>query len=196
MNRAAFYILSWFLVMGLVPAKATACVNLDINVGTIDSAEGRLFAQIVSTFIHERTGTKSIIKFYPNAKEMHAAIGEKEVELIIVNIDQTLETAGLAVGSEPEANYLAAKKIYKEDMALVLLASFGSLDSDSAGAGSISPVLAKIVLEKFPALPRLLKKLSGKIDSETTSILLSSVKDEGKKPARVAKDFLVSKRLI
>ena len=182
-----------FLSFGL--NSVYSCVNLDINVGAIDSVEGRLYAEIISTFIHERTGTKSIIKFYPGAKELHVAIDAKEVELIIANINDTLNLAGTPVVSEAEVNFLAAKGFYKNDMQLVLLKPFGT-GGDAASSGATSAVLGEKVLEKFPALPRLLKKLSGKIDSDTTIRLLASVKDGGKKPGRVAKDFLVSKRLI
>lgn len=193
MKKLLFICLSCVLLLSCGALKSSACINLDINVGTIDSAEGRLFAQIISTFIHERTGTKSIIKYYPGVKELHEAIAGKEVELIVADISETLKNAGQLTSNGQEVDLQSAKEFYENDMQLVLLAP---MSTGNGNTSLKSPVLAKIVLEKFPALPRLLKKLSGKIDAETTGQLLAFVRDKGEKPARVAKDFLVSRRLI
>ena len=116
--------------------------------------------------------------------------------MIIVNIAETLLINDQQVGKDADASFMAAKEILKKDLQLVLLAPFGLINGDVENDDLISPALAKIVLEKFPALPRLLKKLAGKIDADTTSRLMASVKDKGEKPGRVAKDFLVSKKLI
>lgn len=168
-----------FLVLSVaLTTQSFACVNLDINVGTLDSSQGRMFAEILSIFIHERTGTKSIIKYYPDRETLHRAIAAGEVGLIVAEVNGDLQSA---------------KDSYRSDMQLVMLTPIGG----SADTGSFqAPVLAKVVLEKFPALPRLLKKLSGKIDQKSADGLLASVQNDGKKLSRVAKDFLVSKRLI
>ncbi len=196
MKKNSFMFVLLLLLMGVPLGNSSACVNLDINIGTIDSVEGKLFADIISTFIHERTGTKSIIRYYPNISELNEAIADKKIELILVNIADSLLADGQEVSRDAGANFATAKKIYKKGMQLVMLDSFGTVSDDSGLSKAISPVLAPIVLEKFPALPRLLKKLLGKIDSETTSQLLALVRDQGEKSPRVAKDFLVAKKLI
>jgi len=175
----------------LYVAPAGACVNLDINVGTIDTPEGRLYAAIVSTFVHERTGTKSIIKYFSNTDELYAAVTDKKVEMIVTDAQGAFQFGKQPAVTEKDAVFQAAQEIYKKEFGLILLKPFGREDGQQT-----SPMLAEIVLEKFPALPRLLKKLAGKIDAATSMKLIASVKEGGEKPGRVAKNFLVSKRLI
>ncbi|MBA3015898.1 MAG: hypothetical protein FP815_13285 [Desulfobulbaceae bacterium] len=195
MKRALFISVVWLFLA--FSTTGSACVNLDINVGAIDSAEGQLFAHVVSIFIHERTGTKALIKYYSTDKELHSAIAEKQVELILVDINEVLLVRGQKVAAESTERYEAAKAIYRDDMQLILLESIvPAVGADSMRSGTFSPALAQVVLEKFPALPRLLNKLVGKIDPVTNATLLDLVKEKGHKPARVAKDFLVKEKLI
>ncbi len=183
-------------ILAVSPLQAIACVNLDINVGAVDSARGRIYAAIISTFIHERTGTKSIIKFYPGIQEMESAAINKQVELIIVNIADGLRLADRPFGRDAKGDYKLLKKIYKKDMKLLLMSPLAPINSQSHSDELASPALSAVVLEKFPALPRLLKKLFGKLDAKVTARLLDEVRNGGKKPARAAKDFLVAHRLI
>jgi osmoprotectant transport system substrate-binding protein len=61
-------------------------------------------------------------------------------------------------------------------------------------AGRVAPVIRKDTLKKFPALSRLVNKLSGMVDNATLARL---VQESEKRPAReVAKQFLKEKRLI
>ena len=60
--------------------------------------------------------------------------------------------------------------------------------------GFVAPVIRKDTLKKFPALSRLVNKLSGVVDNATLARL---VLESEKRPAReVVKQFLKEKRLI
>jgi glycine betaine/choline ABC-type transport system substrate-binding protein len=192
--KKVFIIFAFLLAVS--PLQTRACVNLDINVGAVDSPRGHIYAALLSSFIHERTGTKSIIKFYPNLEDMRNSAADQKVELIIVNIADALRLADLPFGRDAQADFNQVKKIYKKDISLILMSPLAPINGQSHSDELSAPALSPKVLEKFPALPRLLKKLSGKVDAKVTARLLEEVRNGGKKPARAAKDFLEANHLI
>ena len=89
------------------------------------------------------------------------------------------------------------RREYEQRFNLVWLEPWGM--TGHAGRGSaaptlVAPVIRKDTLKKFPALSRLVNKLSGVVDDATLARL---VQESEKRPARdVAKQFLKDKRLI
>lgn len=188
-KRVALLLIGFCL---LFSAKAPACTNFPISVGVVDSVEGDLLGHIVSTMITERSGVVVGIKYFKTPEELDQAVKKKEVEIIIENTANALRLLGKSPTQDSDENFMTTKIIYQRDKGLIWLKPFGFRSGD----GFTSPVVSRSILDKFPALPRVLEKLSGAIVDETFSQLVNLVKDNNKKPRRVARDFLSDNRLI
>jgi glycine betaine/choline ABC-type transport system substrate-binding protein len=182
------------LVFACFLPRAEACINLELNVGVVDSAEGRMLAEIISTIILERTGVKVGIHYFSSSEELDEAVSQKKIEIMVENTTNALRLLNLPVESDPQKSLEAAKAVYKRDKGLFWMKPFGFLKKDDANGPSLTAsIVTKEVLDKFPGLPRVLGKLTV-IDDATRAQLLAEAKD--KKTRRVAKDFLIAKRFI
>jgi len=180
-----------FLLVALVWSPAAACTNVELNVGVVDSPEGRLLAEIVSTLILERSGVRADLHFFKDSSELDAAAAEKKVDILVEHVGPALSVLGETSRNDPDRDLMTVKILYKRDKGLIWLKPFGFSD-DSGPAGM---VVSKEILDKFPGMPRVLGKLSGAIDNATRDELLERVR-RGEKPSKVAKDFLVKRRFI
>lgn len=179
------------ILLTLLPTVAVACKNLDLNVGVIDSREGRLFAQMMATFIHERTAVKTGMYYFASREEMEAALEEKKVQIIVVDVADALAGLGETPSGDPAADFDRVRSRYRETTGYVWLDPFGF----SGEAGQRAPVIRQQILEKFPALPRVLAKLTRSVSDEARSELLAAVGDDGD-VNEVSERFLLRKRLI
>jgi osmoprotectant transport system substrate-binding protein len=88
------------------------------------------------------------------------------------------------------------RREYEQRFNLVWLEPWGMTGHAAGGAAptQVAPVIRKDTLKKFPALSRLVNKLSGVVDDATLARL---VQESEKRPVReVTKQFLKDKRLI
>jgi osmoprotectant transport system substrate-binding protein len=180
------------LFIGL--SEADACVGKTLYIGVVDSVEGRLLSEILSTIINERTGTTVKTRYYKNTRDLYDAIAAKQVDMLVENTTTALQIIDKPADSDLQRTYEAVKAIYEKNKGLIWFKPFGFLKG-GGGHSYTAPVLKVEVLNNFPALPRVVGKLAGTINDEAYARLVKSV-ESGEKAKKVARDFLKSRKLI
>lgn len=176
--------------------KADACVGKILNVGVINSAEGQVFAEMLSAIINERTGTTVHTKFYKNSRELYEGVKNKQVDILIENAARALQMLNKPVDADAKKAYETVKTIYEKEKGLAWLKPFGFVKGNGGDAPSYTATVLRVdIYSNFPALPRVIDKLAGTISDDIYNRLIKSV-EAGEKPKKVARDFLRSKKLI
>jgi osmoprotectant transport system substrate-binding protein len=167
--------------------------------------EQEILTEIFSWMVSERTGTTIQIKALPDSRAMHAALQTAEVDIYLEDQGVALrEILGQTVAGTGADLRETVRREYERRFNLIWLEPWGMTGKPApatvAGPGGpgapglVAPVIRKDTLKKFPALSRLVNKLSGVVDNATLARL---VQESEKRPAReVAKQFLKEKRLI
>lgn len=166
---------------------ALACVGKTIHVG-ITSPSEKLMAEMASLMITERTGSSVKIELYKDSKTLYDAVRQGKVNIIMENTDRALDVLGKQKNSGQVPGIEMIKSEYRKNLNLTWLAPFGA-------APQYAPVLTSDTLSNYPALPKLLNKLSGALQNDTYAKLLKSLESDDK-AKKVAKDFLKGKKLI
>lgn len=188
----------------LVPAaaeRAGACVGRTLYVGYHDAPDQRLVANLLSVFIDERTGTTVKLAPFGTREEALDALRRDRISLYADHSGIVLSKLG---GGEPdpdaEKTYSRLKELLNRKHNVIWLVPFG-YDRDFSGkakaaqrSGPAGLMLCKDALAKFPALPKLLGKLSGLLDNDTMAALLREA--ETADPRAVARRFLKSRKLV
>lgn len=172
----------------IVAQISPACVGKTIMLGVPNSASEKLLADMASIMISERTGSAVKVQVFKDSRELYSAVKQGKVNVIIEATDRALEMLGKPKASGTAGSYEYVKSEYRKSMNLVWLDPFG-------GARQYAPVLTAETLASYPALPKLLNKLSGAVTSETCTKLLRSV-DSDESSRKVSRDFLKGKKLI
>lgn len=179
------------MLIGLIPA-ADACVGRILSVGFVQSMEGQVMAEMVSTIISERTGTTVNVRVYKSSQELYDAVKVKQVDILIENTAKALQVLNQSSESAQKRAYEIVKAGYEQEKGLIWLRPFGYI----SGSGSESaPVLRVEVFSDFPALPRVVEKLGGIITDDGYAKMIRNV-ESGEKPRKVAREFLKAKKLI
>jgi osmoprotectant transport system substrate-binding protein len=173
-----------------------ACVGKTVFLGRMPGREQEILTEMFSWMVSERTGTTIQVKPVADSRAMQAALQSAEVDLGLE--DQGVasrEVLGLPAGAPGADQRETVRREYERRFNLIWLEPWGMTGrAGSAQAGLVAPVIRKDTLKKFPALSRLVNKLSGVVDNATLARL---VQESEKRPAReVAKQFLKEKRLI
>ncbi len=100
--------------VALVIARADACTNFPINVGVVDTSEGRVISQVVSVLINERTGVTVGLKYFKTSGELYRKVDEGKLEILIEDTSNALRFMNLPVNSDPRVNLMTVKKIYRK----------------------------------------------------------------------------------
>jgi len=177
-------------------AGADACTNFPINVGVVDSPEGRVISEIVSVLINERTGVTVGLKYFKNSKELYKKVAEGKLEILIEDTSNALRFMKMPVSSDPQANLATVKEIYKNKKKYFWLKPFAFSRKDSDGGDTLTSLLiSRKALDEFPALARVVGKLSKIIDDKALARMVGRIKakDDAKK---IAHDFLAAQKLI
>jgi osmoprotectant transport system substrate-binding protein len=154
--------------------------------------------------VSERTGTTIQTKSFPDSRAAHAALQSADVDLYLEDQGVAMrEILGLPVGAGGTELRDTVRREYEQRFNLVWLEPWGMTGRSGvavagpavpAAATLVAPVIRKDTLKKFPALSRLVNKLSGVVDNATLAKL---VQESERRPAReVVKQFLKDKRLI
>jgi glycine betaine/choline ABC-type transport system substrate-binding protein len=194
--------LAW-LVMVLIlswTANSFACVGRILYVGSLDTTEDKVLAQMLVLLINERTGTTVKIRYFDNNEALYNALKEndeeKRADIIIENTDDALALLKKPRPGDLDQTYKQVKELYESQLGLIWLNPFGFRHAAGDEKQTISaPLVRRDVLTNYPLLPRVLKKLAGAINDETFSSLTAKVRG-GEKPKNVSKDFLRAKKLI
>ncbi len=176
--------------------EADACVGKTLYIGVVNSAEGQLLSEILSTLVNERTGTTVKTRYYKSTRELYEAISAKQVDMLVENTTTALQIIERPADNDLQRAYETVKAVYEKNRGLVWFKPFGfQKGGGGPGHSYTAPVLKVEVLSNFPALPRVIGKLAGVITDEVYARLIRSV-ESGEKAKKVARDFLKSRKLI
>lgn len=184
MKKVICFIISLSFVV--TAAISMACVGKTIHLG-ISSANEMLMAEMASLMISERTGSTVKIDVYKDSKSLYEAVKQGNVNILLENTDRASELLGKSKSSG-SLGLDSIKSEYRKTYNLTWLTPFGA-------APQYAPVLTADTLANYPALPKLLNKLTGVLPNDTYPKLLRSVHSDDK-TKKVAKDFLKGKKLI
>lgn len=176
-----------------------ACVGRKLVLGAVDEDRPAMVSRILSILIHERTGTTVEVEIFPDRAKLLSAVNKGKVDLYVDHVDEAMGRLNMVSSSAPaEERFKAVKRRFEEDLNLVWLKPMGYSGVDNQGRplGPASAVVHKETLKKFPALPRLLEKIGGRVvlDDGTLDSLVAKAKS--KKPANVAREYLKEVKLI
>jgi glycine betaine/choline ABC-type transport system substrate-binding protein len=163
-----------------------ACVGKTIHLG-ISSSNERLMAEMASLMITERTGSSVKIEVFKDSRSLYEAVKQGKLNLILENTDHAQEVLGMTKNAGT-FGLDSIKSEYRKSFNLTWLNPYGA-------APQYAPVLTADTLANYPALPKLLNKLTGVLTSDTYTKLLKSIESDDK-TKKVAKDFLKGKKLI
>jgi osmoprotectant transport system substrate-binding protein len=173
-----------------------ACVGKVIYIGISNSSSEQLFAEMLSLLINERTGTSVSIRVYPDSKEMYQAVQKGEVSILIENTNHALELLGRPPEENARNAYVISKEEFRKSFNLVWLEPMGLL---RIGPGNVPayyvPIITVDAMNNFPALPRVINKLSGIVSDEVFEKFMKKA-NTGQKSQMAVKDFLRSRKLI
>jgi len=171
-----------FIVLILVADISLACVGKTIYVGYVDNKNEEIMANVFSRLILERTGTTAKLKSFKSAKALINAAQGGDVDVFVFSDEQIKEIVN-------SINHENAKTEFNVKYNLVWLKPLISAKNEF-----LVPIIRKDTLKKFPALPKLIEKLEGKLNVAVLSNLAASLKNRNMKD--VVKDFLKENKLI
>jgi glycine betaine/choline ABC-type transport system substrate-binding protein len=184
----------WALLLTLATlsvSPSNACVGKTLHIGVLNSPNEQLLAELASQLITARTGTTVKIETFKAQKELYSSLKQGQIGMVIESTDRALEMIGKPRESG-KAALESARTEYRKSLNMVWLEPFGA--GQGAAAQLYAPVISNEVLSSLPALPKLLKKLSGITADAGYARLLKSRSDDSSK--KIARDFLKSRKLI
>lgn len=194
---SVFFVL---LLTFLWTANSFACVGRTLYVGSLDTTEDKVLAQMLVLLINERTGTTVKIRYFDDNAELYNALKEndeeKRADIIVENTSDALALLKKSTPGDLDQTYKQVKELYESELGLIWLNPFGFKHGTGGELQTLSaPLVRRDVLTNYPLLPRVLNKLAGAINDETFLNLTAKVKD-GEKPQNVSKDFLRANKFI
>ena len=200
MRKTGGYILAGLALCTLAvwPAAIDACVGKTLFLGRLPGLEQEIMTEMFVWLVSERTGTSIEVKPFDDSRSTHSALEKAKIDIYLEDpIVALREILGLGKGL-PGGNDVGSlvRKEYKERFNLIWLEPWGP-DGKAVEGGQtakVAPVIRRDTLKKFPALSRLVNKMSGVIDGAVMEQLLA---ESSKNPVRqVTKKFLKEKKLI
>jgi osmoprotectant transport system substrate-binding protein len=194
MKKIVFVLI--LIVLFISHHQIDACVGRTLFIGVLNAPSEQMLSEMLSILINERTGTTVNIKYYDSHKELYNAVKKNEVGILVENTDRAMEIVGKQNKERGKDAYGAIKEEYRNRLSLVWLEPFGFLTINKEEPQYYyGPVITLDVLSNFPALPRVINKLSGVINDKSFSKMIRSL-ESGEKPQKIARDFLKAKKLI
>ena len=113
------------LALMLFVPNVYACVGKTLTIGVTNSIEGKLFAEMLSTLVNERTGTTINIKLFDNSQDIYEAVRKQEVDISIENTTRALTMLKMPNEADIKKAYKVVKAIYEKEKGLIWLKPFG-----------------------------------------------------------------------
>lgn len=191
--KRLFMVLSFVLML---TGPAWGCIGRTLTIGVLSQPREQMVATVLSVFISERTGTTVVMKSFSDPMDIHQALLGGVIDLTL-----SVPTAAwrTIMGREDPLNRTEIRDFYLSTFNLVWgVATGASPVGSDAGAteNQYTPVLRRDTLVKFPALPKLLRKLDGRIDNQWLKETVKAGFPEEEIRDRLARDFLRELRLI
>lgn len=194
------------LAVGLVLAcwnPVSACVGKTLMIGVVARDEDRILSRVLSILVNERTGTSIKIREYPSFRDCFTALGKNEIDIVVTSVGQSMAEVLERKKVDSGAKIMdEAKQVFSQQFNLVWLEPWGVTDDgrylqDAGGQpvlAPMAPLVRKDTIKEFPALARLINKMSGKLDTSRMAGLVG--KTGGKDPEKVAREYLKAEKLI
>lgn len=198
------YIMLWriitavFLVAGSLVSggPAEACVGRILQIGALDTPDGRVMGEALALMINERTGTTVETNYFADSDALYAAVAEGEIGILVENTAKAMQLLGQEIPEDLDEAYKLAKMLYRKKLNLVWLDPFKFSNNVQADRPCRTATLvSNAVMEDFPGLPRLLNKLAKRVSDRDYTALVETVK-AGEDPRGTAMEFLNTKKLI
>jgi glycine betaine/choline ABC-type transport system substrate-binding protein len=190
-QKITFLLTASFFLLLTFTSTSYSCVGRILNLTVNESPEQQIIANIMATYITERTGTTVNIV---NSDEITGAECPSDICINYVNTG----LSGMSTedkGSDDEENYSLVKEYYRDNEGLIWLKPFGYKGPVQEQDASMAvPVANEESLKKFPILHRVINKLGNLITDSSLENLLQQA-DNGDAKS-VAKEFLKAKNLI
>jgi glycine betaine/choline ABC-type transport system substrate-binding protein len=186
------------LMTAVLAASALACTGKTVTIARTADLQQEILAQMLVILIDARTGTTVDEKVYPTAEEAHAAVVGHDADIGIeyTGIIRT-QTLGKEKIEDADKLYVAVKEEYDKNLNLLTLPPLGFSNQtlDPKGdAGQAVIILRRDTWTKFPALDKLIAKLSGKIDAIAMQKLEERAANEDLRT--IVREFLRANRLL
>ena len=186
------------LLLAVVAVPVMACTGKTVTIARTGDLQQEILAQMLVILIDARTGTTVDEKVYATAAEAHKAVVGHEADL---GIEYTgvirVKTLNKGVIADANELYTAVKEEYDQELNLLTLPPLGFSNQEVAPDGVVAQgviILRKDTWTKFPALDKLITKLSGKIDDAAMQELEERAANE--EIRIVVRDFLRANRLL
>lgn len=172
-------------------APGFGCVGRVLTLSISGSADQQIVAQVMATYINQRTGTTVNVTDAPESKD-----GACPGDVCIQYVGSGL--AGMGGGQQPKDDqeaYSMVKDFYMEKAKVVWLKPFGYKGPAGQDKASLAvPVANRDSLAKFPVLDRVINKLGSLLNDAAVQQLIEKAKSGDPKAA--AKEFLKAQNLI
>ncbi|MBI5739251.1 MAG: hypothetical protein HZA16_00905 [Nitrospirae bacterium] len=189
-------IISLLIAFLLFTGPSYACVGKVLNIGILNSVNENLLAELVSVLINERTGMTVNIRVYGDSGQIYEAVKRDELGMVVEDTGRALKILNMPDNGDNVKAYDLSRKEFRDRMDLIWLKPFGAVKTeDGAGQYYYAPVITGHVLINFPALPRLINKLSDIAADKSFREMTKAVKADGQ-AGKAAKNFLKKKKLI
>ena len=191
------YIATIIIAMSFLSSGAAeACVGRILQIGALDTADGRVMGEALAVMITERTGTIVHTNYFESSDALYTAVSEGKVGILVENTTTAMHRLGKETPADVNEAYVQAKKLYRKELNLVWLDPFNFTNNEQDGKQSRTATLvSQEVMQDFPGLPRLLNKLAKRVTDKDYIALVETVKS-GTSPRSTAMQFLNTKKLI
>lgn len=189
------------LLVWVAKSPSRACVGRTIYIGYYKGEpEQEIMASLLTIFVDERTGTSVKRVALKDRKQGFDFLKRNKVSILVEYPGRILEHFGK--GENPSlkvAEFDALRSEIGAELKAVFLVEPG-FDNRAGGGpegaylGKAHIILSKKALSVFPAMPRLLKKLSGRVDNGAMSHFIKNFNDGP--PDRGTRTFLKKSKLI
>ncbi|HLB25976.1 MAG TPA: glycine betaine ABC transporter substrate-binding protein [Nitrospirota bacterium] len=201
MSRKAAVFFSALALFLAVSAPAQACVGKSLVIGSVNRPNLSVMSEMLGILITERTGTTVVLRSFDSFPSLMEAMKKGDVDIMIDYSGRCyVDVLGMQPDGSSEKVFSTVKEVYQRDKNQVWLEPFGFSETGViAGKGSgapafAAPIVRKDTLAKFPALPRVMNKLAGKIDNGIITRLTSE--GTNGKAKKATRKFLKDNKLI
>ncbi len=176
-----------------------SCVGRTIYIGYFPGEpEQVVMAKLLTVFIDERTGTSVKLVKLDSREKAFDFLRKDKVSILVDYAGNLLSVYKEKKGKEvPLSRFPEMKHEVAGWLKAVIVTSPGfdsSLYGRNTNLGKAIILLSRKALSRFPAMPRLLKKLRGVVSNGDMKTLIEGAKV--KKPEKVTRSFLKKNKLI
>jgi len=185
------------LLVTVFVGVSCACVGKSLVIGSVNTPYSSTVAEMLGILITERTGTTVVVKYFSDYRSLVEAAKKGEADIVVDYTGRCyVDVLGKSAEMDAAKVFSTVKDVYQREMNLVWLEPFGFSDAGVVknAPAVAAPVVRKDTLTKFPALPRVINKLAGRIDNAAMARLASE--SAGGKTKKVTRKFLKDNKLI